>query len=115
MTTIWGPWLRLRKLMAWRARHSPKRRQGVHLNLEHLEDRSLPSNVFPYVQSITRTIPPGPTTTASSVSYNVTFNEAVTGVSASSFSLALTGTLTAALVQVVPVSTSVYTVTVSGI
>jgi hypothetical protein len=71
--------------------------------------------VSPSVVSINRATPGGPVNSASSLSYTVTFNEAVTGVDAGDFQLALTGNVSAPLVQVLPVSGSVYTVTVSGI
>jgi hypothetical protein len=48
--------------------------------LESLEDRTLPSGAFPFVQSIDRTNPAGPITNAASVTYTVVFSEPVTGV-----------------------------------
>ncbi len=74
-----------------------------------------PLPIDPFVQSINRTTPAGPVTNASSVSYTVTFSEAVTGVAASDFQLAMTGTATGTVSQVTPVNGSVYTVTVSGV
>ncbi len=71
--------------------------------------------VDPFVQSINRTTPPGPITNASTVSYTVTFSEAVTDVVAADFSLVLTGTVAATLAQVAPVNGSVYTVTLTGV
>jgi hypothetical protein len=71
-------------------------------------------DVPPTVLSINRTNPPGPITSDSSVTYTVTFNEPVTGVDASDFSLALNG-VTASTPVVTPVSQSVYTVTINGI
>src|SRR5205814_145364 len=50
-----------------------------------------------------------------SVSFTVTFSEAVTGVDPTDFTLAETGTVGATLIQVTPVTTSVYMVTISGI
>ena len=73
------------------------------------------NTVAPFVQSINRNVPTGPVTDASTVSYTVTFSEAVTGVGAADFQLALSGTLATTLTQVTPVSGSVYTVTISGI
>ena len=70
---------------------------------------------MPYVESINRTSPAGPVTNASSVNYTVTFSEAVTGVAAGDFQLALAGTAAGTMSQVTPVSGAVYTVTVSGI
>ncbi len=69
----------------------------------------------PYLESINRATPAGPSTNAATVAYTVTFSKAVTGVSASDFQLALTGTVSATIAQVTPVSGAVYTVTVSGI
>ena len=69
---------------------------------------------FPTVLSINRTTPPGPTTVDSSVSFTVTFSEAVTGVVASDFSLALAG-VSSTPPLVVTGSGAVYTVTVNGI
>ncbi len=69
----------------------------------------------PYVVSINGASPANLTTTASSVSYTVTFSAAVTGVTASAFHVVTTGTVTAGTPQVSPVSGSVYTVAVSGI
>ncbi len=83
--------------------------------LEEFEDRTLPSGGFPYVQSIDRASPAGPITNASSVSYTVTFSEAVAGVAASDFELALGGTAAGTVSQVTPVSGSAYTVNVSGV
>ena len=89
----------------------PRRRR---LFLEQLEPREMLS-ANPLVQSIDLTTPASPLTNASSVSYTVTFSEPVTGVDATDFQLAKSGTVTAATTQVSPVSASVYTVTVSGI
>src|SRR5262249_34699267 len=54
-------------------------------------------------------------TSASSVTYTATFSEAVTGVDATDFQLALTGSVTATTPVVVAGSGAVYTVTVNGI
>ena len=72
-------------------------------------------HIDPVVTSIDRTTPSGPITNASSVTYTVTFSEPVTGVDPTDFALATTGTIAATLTQVTAVSSSVYTVTVSGI
>ena len=53
------------------------------------------SGIAPFVESINRSGPAGSTTNASTVTYTVTFSQAVTGVNASDFALALTGTATA--------------------
>jgi hypothetical protein len=89
------------------------RRLRTRLHLEELESRLVLS--APSVLSIARAAPLGPTTSASSVDYTVTFNEAVTGVDATDFHVALTGSVQAAITQVTPVSASVYTVTVGNI
>src|SRR5579862_9434358 len=70
---------------------------------------------FPSVVSINRATPGGPISNASTVSFTVTFSEAVTGVDPTDFKLATTGTVGSNLTQVTPVSSTVYTVTVSGI
>jgi hypothetical protein len=72
-------------------------------------------NVAPYLVSINRGTPAGPNTNATSVAYTVTFSEPVTGVDPSDFQVALTGTAAGAVTKVVPVSGSVYTLTVSGV
>ena len=69
----------------------------------------------PVVLSINRTMPTGSTTNADSVSYTVIFSEGVTGVDPTDFSVVKTGTIGTTLTQVTPVSSSVYTVTLSGI
>jgi hypothetical protein len=72
-------------------------------------------HLVPSVESITRTDPAGPLTTDDSLTYTVSFSEPVTGVDPSDFMLALTGTVTGAVMQVTPANTAVYTVTVGGI
>ena len=67
------------------------------------------------VVSLLRSAPLGPTTNASSVSYALTFNEAVSGVAASDFRLTTSGSVQAATPVVVSGSGSNYTVTVNGI
>ncbi len=85
------------------------------LRFEELEDRTLPSGGYPYVQSINRTNPASAVTNGTSVTFTVTFSEVVTGVAASDFQLALGGTATGTVSQVTPVNGSVYTVSVSGV
>ena len=72
-------------------------------------------HVFPFVQSINRTTPASATTSANTVSYSATFSEPMTGVDPTDFTLATTGTIATSLIQVTPVSSSVYTVTISGV
>ena len=69
----------------------------------------------PVVLSINRTTPLGPIASASTLSFTVTFNESVTGVDATDFSLALNGVTATTPVVVTPVSNAVYTVTVNGV
>src|SRR5205823_3302258 len=68
----------------------------------------------PSVISINRTNPAGSGANGASVTYTVTFSEAVTGVDASDFALALTGNVTTTP-PVVSGSGAVYTVTVNGL
>ena len=91
-------WLDQRQVQCWR----------------RVENRTLPS-AWPYVVSIDRTTPAGPITNAAAVNYTVTFSEAVTGVNSSDFQVVTSGSVMGTLTQVTPVSSSVYTVTVSGI
>ena len=72
-------------------------------------------HVSPFVKSINRTTPASATTNATSVSFTAMFSEPVTGVDTTSFALVKTGTAGGTITQVTPVTTSVYTVTVSGI
>ena len=72
-------------------------------------------DVPPTVLSINRSWPPGPYTSDSTVSYTVTFNESVTGVDPTDFTLALNGPTATTPVSVTPVSGSIYTVTINGI
>src|SRR3984957_3288831 len=108
----WRQWLR-KSLSGSRRR--PGRPPTFRLTLEALEERTLLSAVFPFVQSINRLTPTGPLTSAATVSYAVTISEPVTGVDPTDFKLVSTGTVGTTLTQVTPVSQSVYTVTVSGI
>ena len=72
-------------------------------------------HVFPSVVSINESVPANDPTSASSVSFTATFSEAVSGVNAADFSVVATGTVASTSIQVSSVSSSVYTVTVSGI
>ena len=71
-------------------------------------------DVQPYVISINRSNPAGPSTSASSVNYGVTFSAPVIGVDPTDFALALSG-ITATTPVVVSGSGAAYTVTVNGI
>ena len=68
----------------------------------------------PKVVSINRSAPTG-TTGATSVSFTVTFSTDVSGVDPADFAVVLSGVTANATVAVVPVSGSVYTVTVNGV
>jgi hypothetical protein len=72
-------------------------------------------HVLPAVVSISRTTPAGPVIPGGSVAYTVTFNQSVTGVDATDFSLATTGNVTATTPVVVSGSGAVYTVTVNNV
>jgi len=76
----------------------------------------LQADVPPVVESIGRTTPVGPDTTAMSVTYTVNFSKPVTGVDAGDFRVVRLGSVITSLpVVVTPVISSVYTVTVNGI
>src|ERR1700722_13481529 len=109
----WRQWLQT--VFAGKSKHPGRRRQSSRPVLEALEERTLLSGGSPFVESINRTAPVGPTTSAASVTYTVTFNEPVTGVDSGDFSLAVSGTVGATVAQVTPVSGAIYTVKVSGI
>jgi hypothetical protein len=69
----------------------------------------------PFVQSINLPTSTNTITNPGSVNFTVTFSEPVTGVDATDIQPVVTGSVTAALTQVTPISSTVYTVTVSGI
>src|SRR5437773_1979205 len=85
----------------------------VRPRLEALENRLTPA--MPSVQSILRTTPAGAFTNATSVTYTVTFDQAVTGVDATDFHLTLNGSVQANTPVAVAGSGSSYTVLVNGI
>ena len=89
MKDNWRQWLW--RLLASDISHPRHGQHTVRPALEALEDRTLLS-AWPVVQSINRTAPAGPVTNATSVTYTVTFSEAVTGVDPTDFPLAVTGT-----------------------
>jgi hypothetical protein len=70
---------------------------------------------YTHVVSINRTTPASLSATTGSVSFTVTFSQAVTGIAAGDFQLVLGGTAAATIGQVTPVSGAVYTVTVGNI
>src|SRR5690242_11001390 len=71
--------------------------------------------MVPSVVSLLRSVPLGPITNVTSVSYALTFNEAVTGVAAGDFRLTESGAVQATTPVVVTGSGASYTVTVNGI
>jgi hypothetical protein len=75
--------------------------------------RNLTDDVPPSVRSITRT--GDEVTSASTVTFTVTFNEPVTGVDATDFAVTATGTLSGRVSRVTQVSGAVYTVTVTDL
>jgi len=83
--------------------------------IEQLERRWLLA-AGPVVQSINRSVPSDASTSSESVTFLVTFNEAVTGVDAGDFQVVTAGGATASpAVSVAPVSGAVYRVGVFGI
>ena len=81
-----------------------------------LEPRRLLAAITPLVQSITRSSPLILETSASSVTYQVTFDLPVTGVDASDFRAVPSGGATASgPISVSPVNSSTYSVTINGI
>jgi FG-GAP-like repeat/Putative Ig domain/Bacterial Ig-like domain/FG-GAP repeat len=118
MDLTWRQLLRrlTRTLIPQTIRHKCSRRLHRSLKLEELESRLAPATTAaPVVSSILRSLPAGPATNATSVAYQVTFSETVTGVDAADFQLIKTGTVGATIAQITPVSGSVYTVDIGGI
>jgi hypothetical protein len=70
---------------------------------------------FPTVVSINRTAPTAQATNETSVRFTVTFSTTVTGVDAADFAMVKTGTIGPTMLEVTPLSTSVYTATINGI
>src|SRR5437763_1965890 len=88
----WRSWLRNLwiALTGRERRREPFPRRFHSLpRLETLENRLTPT--APSVSSIVRSSPLGPNTNAVSVSYTVTFNQAVSGVDPTDFKVAATG------------------------
>ena len=87
---------------------------------ERLESRFLLS-AAPFVESINRSNPAGPTTSSTTVNYTITFSEPVTGVDPSDFALITDGVTATLPVVVIPKppavgqAASVYTLTINGI
>ena len=84
----------------------------AQLGLEVMEIRQMP---VPHVNAIDLFSPGGQYTNASSVTYAVSFDQAVTGVAASDFQVVTTGSVQAASPLVVAGSWSGYEVTVNGV
>ena len=98
-----------------RRRNSVPRRRRIPSVIALLEERVLMAT-FPLVTSIVRAVPLSQSTSATSVSYTVTFDQAVTGVKASDFQLTETnGDLQAQTPVVVTGSGTTYTVQVNGL
>jgi hypothetical protein len=72
-------------------------------------------NSPPILQSIERESPTGATTNATSVSFTVTFGEAVTGVDSSDFAVVRTGSVAYGSILVTRQSGSVYRIVVNGV
>src|SRR3954451_11852326 len=89
----------------------PKNRK--QLAFEQMEDRLTPAT--PVVLSINPAAPTTTITNATSVTYAVTFGEAVTGVDAADFKVATNGTVQTATPFVVAGSGATYTVKINGI
>ncbi len=75
----------------------------------------LVDQVAPYVVSINRSVPSGPITNATNVSFAATFNEAVVNVDAADFAPAITGSLSVSQPVAVSGSGASYTVSLSGL
>ena len=90
-------------------------RRRILLDVAGLEERVLMA-ADPMVASIVRAVPQSPFTSAASVSYTVTFDEAVTGVDSTDFQVTSSnGGLQAQTPVVVTGSGTTYTVQVNGI
>jgi len=95
------------------ARRASGRKAGCPISVERLEQRRLLSGTAPAVVSITRT--GTPITNLSTVGFNVTFNQSVTGVAPSDFKVISDGTVAFTAPVAVSGSGSAYTVNVSGV
>lgn len=98
--------------------HGSARLGGTGVNNGSFQGQEYVVNsVAPRVVSIVGTNPGGLTSAGGNLNYRVTFSEAVTGVDASDFALALTGTAHAGTtpITVTRVTSSVYTVRVNGV
>ncbi len=80
-----------------------------------LDDEQQPLTSSPFVVSITAINSAIMSTDTISASYNVSFSESVTGVDASDFVVATTGSAGATISLVTPTSGAVYTITINGI
>ena len=92
-----------------------KRTSLLHLRtIQLLEPRALLTDASPYVVSISRTAQ-SDLSFGSSVMFQATFSEAVTGVDAGDFSVILTGSTSHAAIQVTNTDPQHYLVTVTGV
>ncbi len=83
------------------------------LNNVAATDTVLVDGIVPTVTSILRV--GNPTSAATSLDYNVTFNESVTGVTAASFVLATTGTVNATVANITTTNNTTYKITLNPI
>ena len=90
--------------------NSKEKKSSTSIQLEILENRLTPA--APTLLSINRVSGTTATTTAD---FTATFDQPVTGVDAGDFSILKTGTVSSSPLKVTPVSSSVYTINVSGI
>ena len=98
---------------------------GAVLNLRSAEDYDqgrffgsfsyIIDGAAPTITAIARQNPAGPSTTATSLTWLVTFSEDVTGVALSNFSAVLGGSATGSVTDFTQVNGSQYTVTVTGV
>lgn len=117
LISLWSRFLM--RLFGTDAGHSVRKssplRRSIAPRLEPLEKRAL---LTPHVLSIDRSVPASATTNSATVTYVVKFDQSVTGVDPTDFSIATSGTVGTVLIQVAPIAGSggaAYTVTISGV
>ncbi len=101
-----------RRLLSQSSQKPPQRRRTTPLFVERLETRVVPA---PLVTAISRFNPAPPNTSATSVTYAVTFDNIVTGVDATDFQVTTGGSAKASTPVGVSGGPAVYFVTVAGI
>lgn len=77
--------------------------------------RNLTNDVPPVVKAIDRADPSSEVTSASGVTFHVTFNESVTGVDATDFVVTSTGKMAGTVTGISQLNDTVYAVTISGV